>query len=326
MIDYGSESFAFDNNASPVDIQKAYENGLFGAVKDREQDRLFDLTAPTFQTAASGIAGSGEGKAVVLTSFVQKADETAYKEAQRTGDCVSHGTRNAVDATRITQIVIEGKAEGFIRIGATEGIYGSRGHGGQGMSCAGAARWVSTEGGVLLRQDYPDLNVDFTNYNDSYKLGMGWGRGGVPEEITKEAAKHRVRTVIRVTSLEQARDLIANGYGIAACSNLGFSSTRDENGVSRRKGSWSHCMAWLGVDARPETIRMFGGPLILIQNSWGEFNDGPIRLGQPAGSFWVIPEDANAIIRAEGIFAFSDVDGFPPKNLEEWGFGYTLAA
>jgi len=320
-----ASDFSFDD-PQPSDLLAAYEAGLTGAFKDPEQDRLFDQEAPTFSTAANDITDSGEGKVVCLYNYVLKYDDDAYKDAQSTGDCVSHGTRNAVDATRACEIAVKGEAEGFYVKGATEAIYGSRGHSGQGMSCSGAARFVSTEGGILLRQNYPDLGIDLSNYKESVKLGMGWGRKGVPENVKAEAKKHQVGTVIRVESLEQARDLIVNGYGIAACSGLGFSNKRNEEGVSRRQGSWSHCMAWLAVDAANATVEEYGGPLILIQNSWGKFNSGPTRHNQPPGSFWVVPKDANSIIRSNGIFAFSNVNGFPPQELPDWGFDYATAA
>ncbi len=50
-------------------------------------------------------------------------------------------------------------------------------------------------------------------------------------------------------------------------------------------------MAYIGADDREEIHRKYGGPLVLVQNSWGIFNTGPRRiLGTnidiPEGSFW----------------------------------------
>lgn len=314
-------NFTFADDADGVTIQQAYEHGLAGARKDPEADRLFDERAPSFASAAGRILGSGQGKVALLYKYVLKFDEDAYIDAQKTGDCVSHGTRNAIDATRAIEILIKGEAEGFYTKSATEGIYGSRGHSGQGMSCSGAANWVTTEGGLLLRQNYPEIGIDLSDYKTSYKLGMGWGRSGVPREVTAEAAKHRVRTASRIRTIEEARDALANGYGIAACSGLGFESTRDSEGIARRRGSWAHCMAWLGVDAAPSTVDKYGGPLFLVQNSWGyRWISGPKRHDQPDGSFWITPKDAMSILRANGAYAFSNVDGFPPQKIPDWGF------
>jgi len=103
-------------------------------------------------------------------------------------NCVSHSTRNAVDVTRSHEI-IGGDREEFIARSATEAIYGSRGHGGQGMSCSVAARFVHQNGGILLRKDYGF--VDLSKYDGM--LGAGWGRRGVPDEVVKEGKKHQVK-------------------------------------------------------------------------------------------------------------------------------------
>jgi len=63
-------------------------------------------------------------------------------------------------------------AEDFVARGATEAIYGSRGHGGQGMSCSVAARFVHQNGGILVRKDYGF--VDLSKYNS--RVGTRWGR------------------------------------------------------------------------------------------------------------------------------------------------------
>lgn len=301
---------------SPKDWERLYSGGFVGAFKERQQDRKFDRI---FSTVASN-SDDWKGKVVKLFDYVLKYDDDAYKTSQKTGDCVSHATRNAVDATRAAEIAA-GESEGFYVKSATEAIYGSRGHSGQGMSCSRAAKFVTTDGGILLRKNYPDLNLDLSSYKGSYKIGMKWGRSGVPEAVKAEAKKHQVKTATRVTSLEQACSLIANGYAISACSGVGFSSKRDKNGISRAQGSWNHAMMWVAFDALEATFREFGGPLILIQNSWGKFNSGPKRHNQPDGSFWVIPRDAKRILKANGAYAFSNVNGFPPQRLPNWGSG-----
>jgi hypothetical protein len=223
-------------------------------------------------------------------------------------NCVSHSTRNAIDVTRSTEIV-GGERESWITRSATEGIYGSRGHGGQGMSCSGAARWVHQKGGVLLRKDYGF--VDLSKYNGS--LGAGWGRRGVPSDVTKEGAKHQVKTISNIRSVEEARDAIANGYAISVCSGYGFSSRRDKHGIARKSGSWSHAMAWVAMD---DSREIYNETLFLVQNSWGQWNGGPKRLDQPDGSFWIRQGDAAGMLRGGGAWVFSDVDGFPPRNVD----------
>ena len=296
---------------SPRDILNAYKEGLMGAWCDPEDtDKLLgELPHPLFGAAAYDLYGTGEGKTVLLYKEVQKVDPTfGYHEKQTTGDCVSHSTRNAVDVTRIHEI-IDGEPESWQTRSATEAIYGSRGHGGQGMSCSVAARFVHQNGGILLRKDYGF--VDFTKYNSS--TGTRWGRSGVPSAVKEEGKKHQVTTISLVKTVEEARDAIANGYALSVCSGYGFSSRRDKHGIAKRSGGWSHAMAWVACD---DSREIYDETLFLVQNSWGVWNGGPKRFDQPDGSFWIRERDARGMLAGNGAWAFSDVDGFPARKVE----------
>jgi hypothetical protein len=295
----------------PADLLKAYKDGLMGFRHDpKDLDKLLgELPHPLFGVTAYGLLGSGKGKLSLLYKSVQKFDPTfGSHERQTTGDCTSHAARNTVDATRCHEI-IGGEKEDFIVRGATEGIYGSRGHGGEGMSITAAARFVNQTGGILLRKDYG--NVDLSVYNSN--IGTSWGRNGVPKEVIEEAKKHQVKTISLVTRIEEARDAIANGYAICVGSDYGFSSKRDKYGIAKRSGSWNHAMAWVGMD---DTHEIYNETLFLIQNSWGIWNGGEKRLDQPEGSFWIRESDAAGMLAQNGSWVFSNVDGFPPRKVK----------
>lgn len=297
--------------STPRKILKTYKDGLAGAICDPEDlDKLLgELPHPVFGAAANNLYGTGEGKLALLYKSVQKYDPSfGYHERQVTGDCVSHSTRNAVDVTRCHEIV-GGDREEFVARGATEAIYGSRGHGGQGMSCSVAARFVHQNGGILIRKNYGF--VDLSKYDGM--LGAGWGRRGVPNDVVKEGKKHQVTTISNIRTLEEARDAIANGYAISVCSGYGFSSRRDKNGIASRSGGWSHAMCWCGLD---DTREIFNETLFLVQNSWGVWNGGPKRHDQPDGSFWIREKDARGMLSGGGAWVFSDVDGFPARKVE----------
>jgi len=296
---------------SPKDLLKAYKDGFIGSMCDpKDVDALLgELPHPVFGAAAYDLSGSGEGKTVLLYKNVQKFDPGfGPSERQTTGDCVSHSTRNAIDVTRSTEI-IGGEREDWATRSATEAIYGSRGHGGQGMSCSGAARFVHQNGGVLLRKDYGF--VDLSKYNGG--LGAGWGRGGVPSEVVKEAKKHQVKTISQVRTVEEARDAIANGYAISVCSGYGFSSRRDKHGIAKSQGSWAHAMCWCAVD---DSREIYNEIIFMVQNSWGVWNGGPKRFDQPDGSFWIRERDARGMLSGCGAWVMSDVDGFPPRKVD----------
>lgn len=294
---------------TPKDLLKAYKEGFVGSYCDpKELDTLLGkLPHPLFGVAAHDLYGSGKGKLALPFKNLLKFDPSfGPSERQVQGDCVSHATRNSVDITRSCEI-INGQREDFVARGATEGIYGSRGHGGEGMTCAGAAKFVNETGGILLRQKYGDY--DLSEYS---AIGGRWGRSGVPKELIQSAKKHQVKTISLINTIDQARDALANGYSISVCSMSGFSSRRDKYGIAARSGSWSHAMAWIGMD---DTHEIYNETLFLVQNSWGIWNNGEKRLDQPEGSFWIRERDAAEMLSQNGSWVFSDVDGFPPRKV-----------
>lgn len=227
-------------------------------------------------------------------------------------NCVSHGTRNAVDAARAVEILLKGEPEEWVARGATEGIYGCRGHGGQGMSCDVATRFVVSNGGILLRQKYPELNLDLSVYNAA--IGTRWGSSGVPANVVAEGKKHQAVYSSRITTVEGVIAALHNGYGVHCCSGLGFSNQRDESGFASVSGSWAHDMACLG-----HAVEGLSEEGFLIQNSWGPWNSGPMRLGQPPGSFWVRRKVMAQLVAAGGTFAVGNVNGWPARALPNWG-------
>ena len=152
---------------SPRSLLKTYRLGFEGALCDPvDVDRLLgELPHPLFGAAAWSLEESGAGKlSLPFKSLVKFDPGFGPSERQTTGDCVSHATRNAIDITRSVEID-KGEAEEFITRGATEAIYGSRGHVGQGMHCSRAARFVHDQGGILLRKKYPTLFLEFSIFS-----------------------------------------------------------------------------------------------------------------------------------------------------------------
>ncbi len=298
---------------TPRELLKAYREGFQGTVCDPEEtaELLGKLKTPLFGAAAYKLHGAGEGKLSLPFMSLLKFDAGhGPAERQTTGDCVSHSTRNALDLTRAVEIDIKGEAESFEGRSATEAIYQSRPWSGQGMTCSGAAKYVYQKGGILLRKDYG--KVDLSVYNSS--LGAN---KKIPTSIySTEAKKHQVKTISLITTIEEARDALANGYGISVCSNVGFSSKRDKHGIARQSSGWNHAMAWEACD---DTRTRLNEMLFLVQNSWGVWNSGPRVHNQPEGSFWIRESVARNMLSQNGAWVFSDVDGFPARNLPNYG-------
>ena len=300
---------------TPDQLYNEYKKGYSGCLWEQHVfDDLVDMSKYAFfKDGSKRIKDSGKGKLSTPFKSVLKFDKNAYIERQTTGDCVSHATRNACDLTRAVEIDVKGDKESWIARGATEAIYGARGHTGQGMSCARAATFVSKTGGLLVRKNYPGI-IDLSKYNS--KIGTNWGGRGVPDKVVDKADDHQIRTVSLIKSVEEARDALANGYGLSVCSGYGFSNKRNSKGFARKSGSWAHAMAWTACDDTGDE------PAFLVQNSWGKWNSGghPEWGEIPDGSFLIHADIAEGMIRQNGAYAFSDFNGFPPQKLPDYGF------
>jgi len=328
--------------SSVFDVVKAYESGFIGAYADPEADAALrdfiqssgGIPDGAMACSAYGLEESGAGRLMLpFLEIFSLYPESLPGGAQGRGDCVSWSTRNAGLGTMCCEVTsgipddVSGKLEGAPEVSdvarrfgvlSTEAIYNWRRHGGDGWTCSAAARVLLNESGLWLRQKYDEIGVDFTTYS-ARNAGL-YGSRTPPETWLKIGREHLVRTATEVSTFEEVRDLLTNGYCISSCGGEGFSNVRDANGVSRRKGGWAHAMAYLGVDDREEIKKIYGQPLVLIQNSWGDWNDGPRRIygtniDIPIGSFWALWSD----IKSRHSIAFSGVNGWPPKKLKSYG-------
>lgn len=306
-----------DFYATPADIVRAYNDGLVGSFCDPEAtDRLLaSLPLPLF---GDTLAGDGAGKLSLpykaVVHFEKATGRLPYDETQTTGDCVSHAVRGGSDVARANDPDLQ-RTEDWVDRTATEPLYGARGHSGQGASCSQIVGWANKTGGLMLRTKYPDLSLDLTVYNAT--IGMNWGGRGVPENVTSVAKKHHIGTISLVTTWQQARDAITNGFGLVCCSDVGFKSMRrDSNGMIPPSGVWNHAMQWHGVD----DTHGEGGCRFCVQNSWGwDWVSGGTAHDQPPGSFWIDQSTAQRMISQGGTYAVSNVVGFPKRRLKDWG-------
>jgi len=319
---------------SPDKVIDMYVNGFAGAFHSPEEaEKLADsMQWKNFGDAAVefGLEDSGAGKLSLPFMSLLKLAPTCFPgPAQTTGDCASRGTANACQVTLGVEVDLgipdpdTGVVEGFPDIPepsqgiiASEPIYGYRGHSGQGANVQRLAQFMTTAGGILLRKPYPSLGIDLTKYDSS--IGARWGGRGTPANVCVEGKLHQVRTCTAIKSTEQARDALANGYGINVGSNYGFTDTRNEDGVSKRSRPWNHAMSWIAVDDTPETRKKYNGMLFLVMNSWARFNRGPLANHQPEGSFWIVESDARGMIAQGGAVAFSNTNGFPGRDLPNY--------
>lgn len=294
--------------ATAKSIIAQYENGFAGCIYDEESiERLASYGAESGEQVCSALdyEESAAGQLVVPFVHVLEAYPTIYPgPAQLRGDCVAHCSRFAALISLAGDVVsglpdpVSGHVEEFPEVEpvaekagvlCTEPMYHYRGHSGDGWFCASCADTMVRETGAVLRRDYEF--VDLTRYNQKY-AGKYYKASQIPSEVKSSFNGNLIQDATTCREFEAIRDLLARGLGISSCGGESWSNQRDENGFSTRTSKgWSHAMAYIAADDRPEIHQKYGGPLVLIQNSWGIWNKGGTRilntdLDIPAGCFW----------------------------------------
>lgn len=304
-------------------VVKMYQEGFAGAYQDPEESEALndEIRASGGEVSGEdlatsyGFAGNGAGKLVILYPAVVQYYGLGglTKPGQKTGDCVSMAGRDVCLFTICLEAAAgladerTGKVEAPPKVSETarkngvfvnEGIYLARGHSGQGMSCSEGARWVTTKGGIVIRQKYPQ--VDLEEYNVEFEVP---GKRGVPDWLNEVGRQHPIYDMTRPKGHEAARDFIDRGKAVWNCSGLGFSSKRDQWGHSERKGGWSHSWHTIGYDDRPVTIKEYGKPQALSGHRWAVWNSGGRRIIDSQG---LVPSELKSqwqqwgIVDAEG--------------------------
>ncbi len=228
------------------------------------------------------------------------------------GSCVGFGTVAGVEATMVYQIFTGAHEEwkelsqeivyGGSRVEIGKGRLGR----GQGSIGAWAAQFVK-QYGVLPRGLYGKW--DLRKY--SIPLCSDFGINGVPNELESQIKEHPIKDIVQVKSWEDAKKALAQGMGIAICSNQGFSMKRDAKGRCAPMGRWAHCMALWGYNTD-------GSEMGWIKNSWGaSATTGPRGAGDPPlCGFWADASVIDGMLRQNDSWAFGNAKGFPRQNVD----------
>lgn len=292
-----------------------FVDGGWVDLREARFDFIRNTPRPYFRQHDRAIRGTGDSTRILLWKYFEKVTKSEFvPHTQRIGDCVSQTYGLGCDILTTVQIGLHGRNEEWRGKCSTEAIYGgsrvevggSRING-DGSTGGWASQWVR-DYGVLLRGKYG--RYDLSKYDPN--LARNWGRQGVPNELEAISKPHLVKTVTKVTRWTQACDLIANGYPVAICSNVGFRSKTDSEGFLSRSGKWSHAMLLFGIDTLSKRA---GG---CIANSWGtNWVGGPDHaLGTPPGCFWADAHVIDAMLRQDDSYAISNYIGYPRQNLD----------
>ena len=290
---------------------------MFGYSPDRDgtDEFLASLAKPTLAQAGPDLA-LDETRDVFLGSYLLKCDPAWKRGAQKIGSCVGWGWALSCDILAACDIhmrsesevyggrVLEASVYAFSRVE----VRGQKNLGGDGSYGGAAAKAVTKFGTLHYGLDYG--GEKFTD--NSGVREKNWGRDGVPDNLEKYAANHKVSSVALVTDFEQAAKAIQNGYPVAVCSMQGFSMSQRE-GYLTPMGSWAHCMMFAGLRWKPY-------PALLCANSWGECYSGDVDKTLPVqfqrSSGWVRAETCTRMLKGEDSFALSGYSGFAPRKLE----------
>jgi hypothetical protein len=284
--------------------------------KEATEDFIRENRKPYITQWNADISTDGEGKCVLLyKAYEEVVGAKMYPEFQETGDCVAVSCATAVDLLVCTRIAIEKKQEKWPGKCVSEIIYGgSRRLTGEispftaGSTGAWAAEFI-TKYGTLVRKPYGPY--DFSRY--SGQRAILFGALGIPESLQLRCREHPVKTASLVTSWEQVRGAVANGYPVLLCSSVGFNTKRDSEGFLRPWSTWNHAMVIIGVDDKHKR------PGALVMNSWGiNWIEGPTRHDQPVGSFWVDAKVIDAMVKQEDSFAISGFIGYPKQVVPDY--------
>lgn len=238
---------------------------------------------------------------------------------QDTGNCVAHGVSMAGLCRQILEIAMFGEEESarwwyepWIYAVSRNQIIG--GMTGAGSTGAAGARAVN-EYGVLFSDD--SGVPDYPGTSDRWGSRRNAGNLDDAEYSKfKTEAKDNPCQVVRVESVEQARELLEMGTTLTIASGQGW-QVREHQGyhVGVRRGRWMHQMSI--TDSMKAPFRA-----MYIQNSWGPNAHMRPLHGETPGGFWARDEDIEAVMSSRycevyGYFDFRGSPGEPNWNIFE---------
>lgn len=233
----------------------------------------------TMYYAAAADAAAAEHRDILPWALEERVlGKRLRAHYQARGTCVSQGWSRGVQFANLVDMAIKGEGEEWLARVHPGSIYaGSRveiGHGqisGDGSMGVWAGQAV-TKIGPLYRIKYP--NYDLTADQDElYSVQWGARGRGIPDELEKYCAQHRIADASLVTTGDEFVVCQYDWKPVPVCSGQGFTTTRDKYGMCYPRGRWSHCMLFFGL-LKIKHDKFPQGLLVAVcWQSWG--NDNP---------------------------------------------------
>jgi hypothetical protein len=312
----------------PVPVPPPFEvpSDPFGWIPPTEEEYQRTLTwSPLFKNTEAGSQTEwGDDQTIKAYLLYQKATGQPFGPYNQgpVGCCVSFGSGGAVEMSLAANVALHRGPPQRVDAIAREIIYGGgrinirrMDAGPEGMMGSWAAEWLNGYGAVGVTQGNPPFGAYSVQRCKQYE-----GRG-VPSNIVALGKENPVKVAL-VSSAEDVKNALANGYFTFICSSVGFGPldrpcVRDAQGFLREdpRNPWPHCMFVAGYRGDRRGF--------LIVNSWGAgWVQGPKGLGdEPEGSFWCDWATVDRIVRGSrneppDSFSISLVGGFKKMLIE----------
>jgi hypothetical protein len=296
------------SNAPPTE-----ESARFGwAGADVAEEAYAQLAGEFPKFFIANQVNASDGKRVVLWDCAQKVlGAHIPTNNQEVGDCVSQGAANAVAYLQVVEINRLNDPEKYRPVfqpyiyGVSRVLIGNGRIRGDGSVGVWAAEGVRKYG--ILAADEPEV----PSYSGT--VARSWGKSGPPDKFIQIGKNHLIQTIAKVTSYEQVRDAIVNGYPVTVASDRGFrmNGTADRGKLwGSPYGVWNHQMCFIGVDDDAKR------PGVYVINSWGPNAHGKPVDDAPPGGFWVDARVVDYMVKQQDSFAYSQFDGFPEQDLD----------
>jgi hypothetical protein len=305
-----------DQPAGPPPVSEAQVPGLCGwagpDVAADEFSRLKGHFIPFLISATDGAPAVAEDRRSVLSECaVEVLGNHIPTLRQEVGDCVSMGAANAVMYLQVVAMRT-GNATSFRDVFPPY-LYGtSRVQIGKGRIGCKSDGSVGSWAAVAVQQ-YGVIASDVEGVPTySGAIARAWGCRGPPANLLDVGKKSLVKSAAKVTTWQEARDALVNGYPITVASNVGFKMSGTMRGKKLflpPSGSWAHQMVVIGYDNAPEACFLF-------LNSWGPDAHQPVNQDGPPGSFWVSAKTLQRMLAADDSYVFSSFEGFPEQDVD----------
>jgi hypothetical protein len=239
---------------------------------------------------------------------------------QDTGCCVGVGGGDAQQSTLLADKIIRKEPEKPVLVlwpynyGRSRLLGGMRGRG-EGSFGSTYAKSASEDGCPDWDGDgLPAWTVKRGMFSIGKQAELAWSDGNYAPQSVREEGKQHKFTSAPLSSADQVRDAICNGYAVtrAGMTFCQPNTARVQGDVliGSYNGRGGHQESWQGYWNHP-----VHGELFYEMNQWGADAYAQCPSGAARGGYWMKKSDVDAFCRSQyaEVYAISNYEGYPAK-------------